>query len=347
MDLLPAMHLRPSPRRDELSFLTELLLRRALRKVTRGTIVSTRPSLHHAVARFARPQVSTIGWEHLNFTARFSAPGQRAMLQAAVPRLDGLVVLTQADAEDYRRVFASEEGNPSPTTITVLRNSIAWPIKTTPVSPDSQVVVAMGRLVPRKGFDRLIRAFRLVSAQHPNWQLHIYGQGPEQARLAHLISRFNLESQVRLCGYTDDVPSALQSASIYAMTSRKEGLPMVLIEAMSVGLPLIAYESPRGPAEIISHGRNGLLIPNGYSNWFARGLSALMDNPSLRNRLGMQALRDAEGYRVERISHDWTDFVDSLNHRETLSSSPVGPEVSAGMLGVCSQHFETPSSPSH
>ena len=114
---------------------------------------------------------------------------------------------------------------------------------------------------------------------------------------------------MQLRGYSHDLPAVLANASAFAMTSLSEGFPMVLIEAMSTGTPLIAFDCPRGPAEIIRHGSNGLLIPEGPLAPFTRGLETLVQDAGLRARLAAQALRDAQAYTVESVGADWERFL--------------------------------------
>ncbi len=301
-----------------MSLRTDLLLRSAIRRIRSGVIVSTRPSLHLALVTFARPGVTTIGWDHLNFPGRMTRPGQAAVLRAAVPRLDGYVVLTQADALDYRADLPDAR-----TEIRVIRNSVSWPVADEPPLLESPVVIAAGRLSSRKGFLRLVRAFAPVAAAHPDWQLHIYGQGEKRKAIRQLVRRLGLQHQVKLRGYTRDLPAAMREASVYAMASRWEGFPMVLIEAMSVGLPVIAFDCPRGPGEVVRHGANGLLIENDRVRAFSRGLLALVEDEQLRRSLGHQALNDAHGYAAGTIAADWTRLIDDLDTR----SSSTGPAV--------------------
>lgn len=300
--------LRPMPSQKNMSLLSDLLLRRAIRKVRSGVIVSTRPTLHLALTAYARPEVTTVGWEHLNYVGRSQTPRLMEILHAAVPRLDGYVVLTEADAEDYRRDLPGLR-----TKVEVIRNSVTWPIRSEPAAVDTKVVVAAGRLVPRKGFKRLVRAFRPVARRHPDWQLHIYGNGEQKQEIIELIHRLGLESQVLLCGYSRNLPEVMANASMFAMTSRSEGFPMVLIEAMSTGIPLIAFDCPRGPGETIQHGSNGLLIPEGRLRLFSRGLETLIADPDLRARLGAQGLRDAEAYTIDNIAAEWELFFDRVS----------------------------------
>jgi glycosyltransferase involved in cell wall biosynthesis len=293
--------LRPNPSESTMSLLTDLLLRRALRAVPPGgVVVSTRPSLHLASTAFTRRGVTTIGWEHLNFSDRMKNARMRAALEAAIPGLDGYVVLTEADASDYRRGLPLGDAE-----VAVIRNSVSWPILDEVPTRDTKIIVSAGRLVPHKGVPRLVKAFEPIARSHPDWQLHIYGEGRDKRKIKELIARLGLESQVRLQGYSSDFHSVLANASVFAMTSRKEGFPMVLIEAMSNGVPLIAFDCPRGPAEIIRDGENGLLIPEGPTGRFSAALRRLVEDDDLRERLGAQALRDAEAYTIENIAADW------------------------------------------
>ena len=112
-----------------MSLLSDLLLRRAIRRISSGVVVSTRPSLHLALTAYARPEVTTVGWEHLNFPARSKNRRLMGVLRAAVPRLDGYVVLTAADAEDYRRELPGLR-----TEIEVIRNSVPWQRRPAPAA---------------------------------------------------------------------------------------------------------------------------------------------------------------------------------------------------------------------
>ena len=322
----PPSRLRPNPSASTMSLLTDLMLWRYLRTLPAGSVVvSTRPSLHLASTAFVRRGVTTIGWEHLHFSARFNDPSLSALLRASLPRLDGFVVLTEADAADYRRELPAGR-----TQIEVIRNSVSWPSGQTAPDLDSRIIVAAGRLRPRKGFKRLIRSFAPIARRHPGWQLHIYGNGEQKQQLLDLIERLGVGRQVRLRGYSDDFPSVLAHASMFAMTSLSEGFPMVLIEAMSQGVPVIAFDCPRGPGEIIRHGQNGLLIPEGPNRRFTEGLRVLVEDADLRRRLGAQALRDAEGYTIDSIAAHWERLFAQVGgaaeRRGVPAGTPAGSE---------------------
>lgn len=307
-DRLHALHarrtrLRPVPVETDMSLLTDLLLWWKLKRLRTGILISTRPSLHLAAARWAPRRMTTIGQDHLNFPVRFRNAAQARVLRTAIPRLDAYTVLTTADAEDYRVEMPEVS-----TEIAVIRNALPWPVEaptSEPARRDNKVVVAAGRLTKEKGFRRLISAWEPIARTHPDWQLHIYGGGAEHTALAMLIDEAGLSEHVVLKGYTSEFRAVLSESSIYAMSSFSEGFPMVLIEAMSTGLPLVSFDCPRGPGEIIEDGRNGRLVPDGDVAGFTEALDDLISDGELRRRLGDQALEDAKKYEIDTIVAEW------------------------------------------
>ena len=183
----------------------------------------------------------------------------------------------------------------------------------TPQPPDCgqrrNVALAIGRLTEQKGFDRLIDAWRQIARQAPSWQLLIVGDGPARPALQRQIAQAGLERQVSLLPATPDVARYYRQASLYLMTSRYEGLPMVLIEALSFGLPLVAYDCQTGPAELIESGVNGYLVPDGDSPQFCERVLALMADNALRLRFAHASWRQAQRFTPERIYPLWQRII--------------------------------------
>ena len=303
--------LRPEPVERRMSLLTDRVLRRRLSRLDPGVLVTTRPSLHLAATRWRAPGVRLVGQDHGNFPTRFAGPGMAAVLREAVPLLDAWVVLTHADAADYRRELPGlARGG---TRVEVIRNALPWPVAAAPAPLDSRVVVAAGRLAPEKGFGRLVDAFAPVARAHPTWQLHVYGEGPARERLEARVRRHGLEDRVLLPGYVDDLAGALAGASVYALSSRSEGFPMVLIEAMSAGVPVVSFDCPRGPAEIVDHGANGLLVEDGDVAGLGAALARLAGDDALRQRCGRQAWADSRAYAADAVVADWLALLDRLD----------------------------------
>jgi glycosyltransferase involved in cell wall biosynthesis len=302
--------LRPRPLEAELSRLTEGLLRHRLETSRQPVVISTRPSLHLAAARWGRPEQVKVAQEHVHHAARFANPAQERVLRAALPGLDGCAVLTAADAVDYGRLVDGTS-----TEVRAIPNALPWPVAPDPAPLESEVIVTAGRLELGKGHARLVRAFAGVAQRHPHWQLHVYGSGRERAPLLQLVGDLGLEEQVHLKGYTTDLRAVLAEASVYALASHSEGFAMTLIEAMSVGLPPVAMDCPRGPREIIRDGHNGLLVPDGDEAAMAAALTTLVEDARLRRRLGATALEDAHAYALPGITVRWDGFIHDLRDR--------------------------------
>lgn len=279
------------------SALIDLRLREYLSGMGPGILVTTRPELAIAATRWAPDHVATVHQEHLTFKAR--REHLRSALAEVASGLSALVTLTEAD----RRRWARRVG-PSSTMFEVIPNAPTFAIGRTSAAPD-RVVIAAGRLTRQKAFNRLIDAFAPVAACHPDWELHIYGRGSDEAKLNALIGRLGLERQVVLQGFTTDYESRLASASVYAMSSRFEGFPMVLLEAMTKGVPPISVDCPEGPRQIIDDGRNGLLVGRGDVEGLSRGLARLVEDAELRERLSADALSSAQDYTAELITDRW------------------------------------------
>ncbi len=289
------------------SLRTDRLLAKRLRVLGEGVLVSTRPSLHAAAARWAPPGLRLVGQEHSTFASRMANPAQEALLQSVVPRLDAYVVLTQGDAESYRRWLPEMS-----TRVELIPNALPWPMPDAPSTLDAKVIVSAGRLTKKKGFGRLLKAFEPVARAHPDWQLHIYGRGPEQAALERSIEQRGLQSQVHLLGYARDFQSVLERASMFVLASESEGFSMVLIEAMSAGLPLVSFDCPQGPREIIENGKNGLLVPDGDIDGLASAMGGLIDDVDLRRRCGERGRERAQAYTQDVNVEEWLALFDRL-----------------------------------
>ena len=174
-------------------------------------------------------------------------------LVRAVRPLERLVVLTEADKADWLKARC--------TNITVIPNPCSLDGKKIPMESRKKIVLAVGRLHEQKGFDLLLRAWTPIEKKYPDWSLRIVGEGPKRNELEAQIHEQGLQ-QVVLAGKVAEVTNEYATASLFVLSSRYEGLPLSLIEAMWCGLPCVAFDCPQGPAELLGDNK-GWLVPNG------------------------------------------------------------------------------------
>jgi glycosyltransferase involved in cell wall biosynthesis len=283
---------------------TDVALVRGLRRLEPCVLVSTRPALNLLVARLAPPGVVTVGQEHMHAEAH--RPRLAADLRRALPRLDAMTVLTSPDERAYAQRLAGAR-----TRLVRIPNPVP-PVPGAGADPDARVVMAAGRLTPQKGFDLLIPAFAPVAARHPGWELRIYGGGRLRRPLLALAAEHGIEDRVRLMGRTKGLGPAMAQASVYALSSRFEGFPMVLLEAMSKGLAVAAFDCPNGPADAIEDGVNGRLVPAEDVAALSAALLALVEDPQARRRMGAAARGAAERYDLAAIGARWDALLATL-----------------------------------
>ncbi len=172
---------------------------------------------------------------------------------------------------------------------------------------NNKIAIAAGRIAPVKAFDKLIIAWKQVARFHPDWQLHIYGDGDEQLqnKIQSLIQKFKLTNHVYLCGSTNKLTKKMQNASLYIMSSLTECFPMVLLEAQSVGLPIVSFDCPYGPRNIITNQIDGVLVENQNSDKLANAIIKLINNKEKHIEMGQKALINVQKYRFDNVMKQW------------------------------------------
>lgn len=174
----------------------------------------------------------------------------------------------------------------------------------------SKKILAAGRISRVKNFSDLIEAFSRVSKDFPAWELHFFGEDylSTQQKLEKQVLALGLNDQVKFKGVTSDLKKEMQQYSIYAMTSETECFPMVLLEALSVGIPIVTYASPTGPQHIVRNGNDSFLVPYKNLDIFTTQLKTLMSDENLRRKMGSAARENVQRFSIEKVMQQWKDL---------------------------------------
>jgi glycosyltransferase involved in cell wall biosynthesis len=269
-----------------------------------GVAIASRPGHNILLADLALPGLITIGLEQMNLHSH--AKNLRKAMIRRYRKLDALAVLTEQDRDAYERAM---NGTAPP--MWRLPNTVKA-IEPPRADLGAKRIFAAGRYTPQKGYDFLIHAWAPVARDHPDWELKICGGGQSKSRLQARIDQEGIGAQTLLAGPTDDVPGEMTQASIYALSSRFEGFPLVLVEALSKGMACVAFDCPTGPADIIDDHRNGLLVPAKDVEGLSAALREMIEDEELRRRCGEAAVETARDYTMAAIGPRWLEMIDTL-----------------------------------
>jgi glycosyltransferase involved in cell wall biosynthesis len=223
------------------------------------------------------------------------------------PCASAVTVLTENVLEDMRWLVGSG-GTVMPNPVQLPEYADCEPSRNGHV----RRLIAIGRLHPQKGFDYLLDAFRQVADKHPDWTLTILGEGPLRRQLEQQIERLGLSGSVDLHGQVKDPFRWLRSADLYVMSSRYEGFPCALCEAMACGLPAISFDCPSGPRAIVRDGVDGMLVPPGDSGALARAMDGLMSDADERRRLASRAPEILQRFSLDSILLRWDELFERI-----------------------------------
>jgi glycosyltransferase involved in cell wall biosynthesis len=179
----------------------------------------------------------------------------------------------------------------------------------------AKIVIAAGRYAEQKGFDLLIEAWKVVFRKHPDWQLHIYGDGGLRESLQKQIDDAGMTKVCILKHNTPNIEQKYSASSIYALSSRFEGFGMVLIEAMSCGLPLVSFDCACGPKDIITPGEDGILVKSFDTDSMGEAINSLIEDDEKRRVMGENAYRNSNRYKMEHIATSWNELFSSVVRR--------------------------------
>jgi GalNAc-alpha-(1->4)-GalNAc-alpha-(1->3)-diNAcBac-PP-undecaprenol alpha-1,4-N-acetyl-D-galactosaminyltransferase len=285
-------------------------LRHALRSASPDVIVSftdrTNVSTLLAVRGLGIPVVIS---ERIDPRRHDIGRAWSALRRVAYRSATALVVQTE-------RVRSWAETHVSPAKVHVIGNpvrDVAAP--TVAAGARADTIAAVGRLVPQKGFDTLLRAFALVHGTHPTWRLVISGEGPLRAPLEAQVRALGLDAVVSLPGRTSTVDDVLAESAVFVLSSRYEGFPNVLLEAMASGCACVATDCDSGPSDLLDHDALGLLVPVDDAIALAGAMTRVLDDPAYRSRLGESARASTQRFAPARMLQAWDAVFDATRRR--------------------------------
>lgn len=230
-----------------------------------------------------------------------------------VRKFDRFVVLTEEDAAMWgdipgMRVIPNAALNLGAAVTRTYESGSADSIE------DRKRVIAVGRLDYQKGFDRLIDAWGIVQkdGRFADWRLDIFGQGEWREMLQARIERLGIENSVRLNSPVKDIDNEYSHSSFLVMSSHYEGFPMVMVEAMSLGLPVVTFDYKCGPKDIIDHGKNGLMVKEGDIQGLADAMMSLMASPGTLAGMAAEARKVTEKYSEDKVMGMWVRLYEGL-----------------------------------
>ncbi|MBH0350443.1 hypothetical protein BK731_29255 [Bacillus thuringiensis serovar muju] len=285
----------------------------ALRKINKGILITTIPSFNILATKFVKKDVIKIGQEHLYFAGH--APELQKKIKKHYRKLDALTCLTESEIKDYQKLLKGSK-------VDLYKVENATDIPNEISNLNEKVVIAAGRYAYEKGFDLLIPAFAKVIKKHPDWKLKIFGSGAEEEALRQKIFEERAYNNIFLMQKTNNIIGEMKNSSIYALSSRYESFGMVIIEAMSVGVPCVGFACT-GPREVIKHQQDGILVEEGNIDKLANSLMTLIESEKLRKQYGKAARKNVEKYTFKFVGSKWDEIL-----REQIKREDTGMEES-------------------
>lgn len=247
--------------------------------------------------------------EHINLTSALKSPSNAPLRWIAAKTADKIITLTDKDRENYIKHYSI-----NPDRVMSIPNWIDPKLFeiNSEYDANSKKLITVGRLSPDKGFDYLVEVAKEVLSKHSDYTWDIWGSGDEFENIKASISKAGLEQKLVLKGTTENLYSLYPEYAMYVMTSRVEGLPMVLLEAKACGLPIVSFDCPTGPSDILQDGIDGYLIPNFDTKLMAEKINELIESTEKRIEFSAHTKDNFNKFEKETIVNEWVRFIEEF-----------------------------------
>ncbi|MEQ1070050.1 glycosyltransferase family 4 protein [Acinetobacter sp. ACNIH3] len=251
-------------------------------------------------------RINHICWEHFNLKVNLGSWFRDLGRWMAAKWCNKIVTLTERDKSFWDKRFDLEHTNK----VVAIANPSPFEVQQNIPSLDYKTILCVGRLTYQKGFDLLITAWARVAQQVPDWKIVIVGSGEDEQMLKQMAKSLGVDDSIIFAGQQKNMSTFYRQASFFCMSSRFEGLPMVLLEAQSYGLPIVAFDCDTGPAEIVQHNINGLLVESGNINGLTNSLLELINLSNIQyEKTSSNAVENSVRYSVNPILKQWLSII--------------------------------------
>jgi glycosyltransferase involved in cell wall biosynthesis len=280
-----------------------ITLRKVLKELDADTVICTEyPFAVSTILCGGKKYSKIVSWEHTHFNVNFKNAFWTKLFRHTYPKLNGIVCLNP----DEKELF-----NPFNNNVTAIPN-FATPVDTT-LTLRNKVILTIARLTAVKGITHLLQTAKLILLQHHDWQWKIIGTGEMKNDVLHFIEKEDLQNKLILQEpISHNIEAEYQNASLYTMTSLNECFPMVLLEALSNGLPCIAFDCDTGPRHIITNNEDGLLVEKEKPERLASAISSLINDEEKRKKMGAAAIKNMQRFSPDAVYKLWEEKIFTL-----------------------------------
>ncbi|TXS13791.1 glycosyltransferase family 4 protein [Streptomyces sp. adm13(2018)] len=316
----------PTDKKPWISRLAERRLMEYLATTDADVVVSNNPKITIMLA-YADRDFLKVAMEHSR-PAQYGPHIRDALFRDAYPKMDAITAPTPDECGTISRVVpgVSHLLSPMPNCIPAHEGQMS--------TGDNKIVVTAGLLKPHKGFDDLIEAFSSVAPRHPDWSLRIYGSGPEHGKLRKKINDSGSNNQVFLMGPATPVTPEFAKASVFVLPSRLEAFGNVTVEAMAAGLPVVAYDAPHGPRNIITQGEDGYVVPLGDKKALAEHIEKLISDEDLRRKMAAAAVANVVRFQEAATVARFEQLVETMRARRAVPRTAAAVVTPQGDVRV-------------
>ena len=281
------------------------LMIRDLVKQYKFDIVCGLNALPNSLLPFFVPNSKKVAYEHDCYEQ--ASKVVRLLRKIFYPFLDAVVLLTDNNASYYNFIPKRKRF--------VIPNSLPF-VCDTPSNCQNKRIITLGRLVQLKGYNYLLQAAVKLKQEIPDWHIDIYGSGNDEVMLKDLAKKLQVDDFVTFNPPTKEVSKELCNSGMFVLSSRSESFGMVLIEAQECGLPIVSFDCPEGPSEVVHDGEDGFLVPLADTDALAEKIITLAKDQEMRKRFGQAAKINCQQFSPEKVGEMWMDLIAQLTKKK-------------------------------